>query len=117
MWRRQVACSAILESLEKRWANSDQDVFVAAVILNPFFKHTPFKPLPCFRPASIHGLFVTLWERFFPGEIAPLALHKNVLDYLREEGELMALGTTVAACLQMSEQKVTYLPIASLHSD
>ncbi|KAF8491218.1 hypothetical protein F5888DRAFT_1581643, partial [Russula emetica] len=29
------ACDAILNSLEMRWANADQDVFIAAVLLNP----------------------------------------------------------------------------------
>ena len=29
-------CEGILASLEKRWATTDQDPFIAAVILNPF---------------------------------------------------------------------------------
>ena len=32
----RVSCLAILGSLEKRWKPADQDLFVAAVILNPF---------------------------------------------------------------------------------
>ena len=102
------ACNAVLSSLEKRWANTDQDVFIAAVVLNPFFKHMPFKPLRRFQPANIYSLFVTLWNRFFPGQVAPIALYQNVIDYLREMGDFMTLDVSVAACLQISEQKVTH---------
>lgn len=104
----EVACNAILNSLERRWANTDQDVFVAAVILNPFFKHTPFKPLPRFQPANIYNLFVVLWNRFFPGQPAPVTLYGNVLDYLRERGDFVTLNASVVACLDMSNQKVIH---------
>jgi hypothetical protein len=35
--------TALLESIEKRWEASDQTVFIASVILNPFLKIDPFK--------------------------------------------------------------------------
>ena len=104
-----VVCDAILHSLEKRWSNADQDVFIAAVILNPFFKHRPFKPLHRFRPASIYQLFLKLWTRFFPEEAAPIAtLYENVIDYMKETGDFVALSSSVMACLDMSERKVIY---------
>ena len=33
---------AVLESAERRWANCDQEVFITAVIANPFYKVAPF---------------------------------------------------------------------------
>lgn len=33
---------ALLGSIERRWDKSDQDVFIAAVILNPFVKASNF---------------------------------------------------------------------------
>ncbi len=33
---------ALIESIEKRWWKADRDVFVAAVILNPFIKVRPY---------------------------------------------------------------------------
>lgn len=105
----QTACDAILNGLKKRWLNTDQDTFIAAVVLNPFFKHRPFKPLQRFRPASIYELFITLWTRFFPNEDPPLvALYQNVIDYMRETGDFMMLQTSVTACLHISVQKVIY---------
>ena len=102
----RIACTAILDSLEKRWANADQNVLIAAVILNPFFKHSPFKALSRFQPANIYNLFVILWNRFFPGQHSPLTLYQNVIDYLREKGDFMTLQATVKVCLDMSEGKV-----------
>lgn len=102
----QVACDAVLYSLEKRWANTNQDIFIAAVVLNPFFKHMPFKALSRFQPANIYNLFLILWDRFFPGDPAPPTLYRNVLDYLREMGDFTTLGKTMAACLVLSERKV-----------
>ena len=39
-----LGCSAILDSIEKRWAKADQDIFITAVILNPFVKMAAFSP-------------------------------------------------------------------------
>jgi hypothetical protein len=103
----QTACDAILNSLEKRWSNTDQDVFIAAVILNPFFKHRPFNPIPHFQPATIYNSFLRLWVRFFPGEPAPrVALYENVVDYMTESGAFSTLGDALTACIDIYAQKV-----------
>jgi hypothetical protein len=34
--------TAILASLEKRWAKADQEVFILAVFLNPYIRHCCF---------------------------------------------------------------------------
>lgn len=103
----RVACDAILASLEKRWSNADQEVLIAAVILNPFFKHQPFKPLQRFQPANVYNLFIQLWARFFPQEPIPkTALYQNVIHYLRGMGDFQPLGQCVSACFNISEQLV-----------
>lgn len=40
------AAAAVLESLERRWANVDQDVFILAVVFNPYIR------LSCFAEGS-----------------------------------------------------------------
>ena len=47
------ACNAILESLERCWAKADQDVFIAAVILNPLHKIAPFVKSVLFSVAYV----------------------------------------------------------------
>jgi hypothetical protein len=59
-------CTAIIDSIEKRWAKADQDVFVAAVILNPFIKTAPFSSQTrLVTRASILSLLKRLYARFF----------------------------------------------------
>ena len=37
-------CTAIIDSIEKQWVKVDQDVFIVAIILNPFIKISAFAP-------------------------------------------------------------------------
>jgi hypothetical protein len=55
---------AILKSLELQWHKSDQELFIAAVIANPFYCNSPFMRLAMFNNAGIRVLFVCLWRRF-----------------------------------------------------
>ena len=74
------ACNAILESLERRWAKADQDVFVAAVILNPLHKIAPFAKSVSFSAAGIYTLLSRLWTRFYK-EQPPSSLFAEMRDY------------------------------------
>ena len=112
-----VACDAILSSLEKRWSNTEQEVFIAAVVLNPFFKHRPFKPTARFQPATVYQSFLQLWGRFFPGEESPrVSLYENVIDYLTGTGVFATLGATVELNLDISARKVIHLTIVDYQS-
>lgn len=62
-------CQAILKSIEKRWAKADQDLFIAAVYLNPFYTnpnhHPIFAPLDELKCADIQQLLIQLWHCFY----------------------------------------------------
>ena len=59
-------CSAIIDSIKKQWAKADQDVFIAAIILNLFIKISPFSPqLQFLLRAGIFLLLKRLYCRFF----------------------------------------------------
>jgi hypothetical protein len=61
-----LGATAILESIEKQWAKADQDVFIAAVLLNPFVKASPFSPqVPFLTRAGVLSLMKCLYLRFF----------------------------------------------------
>jgi hypothetical protein len=49
-------CTAILASLEKRWAKADQSTFILAVILNPYIHASTFSTTSPYRT------FDKLWE-------------------------------------------------------
>ncbi|KAJ7459620.1 hypothetical protein B0H11DRAFT_1736953, partial [Mycena galericulata] len=78
---------AVLNSLEKRWKNAgaEQEVFIAAVLLNPYFKNTPFSHLPILNRAGIDLTFERLWKRFFK-QPAPPDLRMNSREYFDGTG-------------------------------
>ena len=59
-------CTAIIDSIEKRWAKADQDVFIAAIILNLFIKTSTFAPQVHFlMHAGVLVILKRLYHRFF----------------------------------------------------
>lgn len=78
-------CAAIMDSIENRWQKADQELFIAAVILNPFFRTSTFAPLPFLNNAGIHSLLRSLWIRFYSTQPPP-EFHAQVTDYLNGTG-------------------------------
>ena len=78
----------MLKAIEARWSRADQDAFIAAVILNPFYKTSLFRQADVFTVAGIYTLLKRLWTRFYDEEppTAPISLWKNLTDYLDETG-------------------------------
>ena len=95
-------CTTIIDSIEKCWAKADQDVFIAAVILNPFFKCGPFSSeARSWSEASILALLQRLYKRFFSFteredelEVNLNTLYSNVGEYLASEGQGICDGMT-----------------------
>ncbi|KAG8879540.1 hypothetical protein FRC20_000112 [Serendipita sp. 405] len=91
--------TCILDSIEKRWAKTDQDAFIMAIIMNPYIRTTLFKSglrLAC--PAGVFGLTKRLWTRFFPFP-HDVGLFDAVEDYCAREGSFSD------ASLHLSEHK------------
>jgi hypothetical protein len=90
-----VSCQAIIGSIEKRWKNSDQAPFIAAIILNPLLKTTPFCPHSSLTIAGIHQLFRSLFTQFFPGEESP-GLFIDVSEYLEGKGSFAPMEGVIS---------------------
>ncbi|KAH9079140.1 hypothetical protein EDB83DRAFT_2178078, partial [Lactarius deliciosus] len=74
-----IGCTAILDSIEKRWAKADQDIFIAAVLLNPFVKTAPFSLQVSFLTrAGVFTLLKRLYQRFFSITKSPDQLAANI---------------------------------------
>jgi hypothetical protein len=74
-----LGCTAILDSIEKRWAKADQDVFITVVILNPFVKTTAFfAEVPFLTRAGVLALMKRLYQRFFSITETSEALKENL---------------------------------------
>ncbi|KAF9647431.1 hypothetical protein BDM02DRAFT_3098174 [Thelephora ganbajun] len=89
----RAAPTAIISSLEKRWMAADQDIFIATVIVNPFFRIDPFGPHIRFVVAEVIGLLQRLYARFFREE-APHSFSTELRDYLWAEGQYSELHAT-----------------------
>ena len=106
------ASAAILSSLERRWSAADQDVFIGAVLVNPFFRATPFIPRRCFVIAHMKSLLSQLYSCFFASEPPP-DFSQEVHEYLFGSGHYSELDSTCAAQLTKSRNKVCSLFITS----
>lgn len=66
----ELTSTVICQSLEKRWAKSDHDAFLAAVYFNPFYRiHLFNQEEPALRPLGMYTMLKRLFARVFPGEI------------------------------------------------
>lgn len=108
-----VACDSIITSIEKRWAVSDQEIFVAAVLLNPFYRNAPFALLPFLNNAGIRSLLVALWKRFYRGP-PPDSFYTEISDYLGEVGVFENLQNEVNAALVVADRQVCELVFIAL---
>ncbi|KAJ3824934.1 ribonuclease H-like domain-containing protein [Lentinula raphanica] len=87
---------AIISSIEARWKKCDQEVFIAAVILNPIYRNQAFSSIPAFNNAGIQDLMVRLWNRIFPDERIILDEFSNHLDdYLYGQGTFVNLQNRI----------------------
>jgi len=97
-----VSCQAIIASIEKRWKNSDQEPFIAAVLLNPLLKVSPFHPHTAFSLANIHQLFRSLFIRFFPDEHPPW-LFDSISEYIEGKGEFSSMEDIIHEAKKASQ--------------
>ena len=101
-----VGCQAILDSIEARWAKSDQEVFVATVIVNPFFRMSAFRPLQCFNKAEIRVLFTRLYRRFFAVE-PPHTFIEDTYNFLDGKELFQAIRSEIDYETEAATRKVS----------
>src|SRR5882762_6102668 len=99
------AAAAIMESLERRWAVADQQIFIAAVIVNPFYQGRPFAQLYFLNNAGIHALLGHLWTRFYQ-TLAPQEFYIELTEYLTCSGRYVNLGSHCGRASAEAQQKV-----------
>ena len=105
----QVGRDSILASIERRWAKTDQEIFIAAVILNPFYQSTPFACLSFLTNAGIHAMLERLWIRFEGStshEPVPPEFHNQVSQYLARSGHFEGLQKQCEIAQLSAEREV-----------
>ena len=97
------ACDTILASIEWHWLKTDQDIFIAGVLLNPFHKSIPFHAAPFSTLASLYNLLHCLWRRFYQ-EDPPAELYSEYKAYINGTGDFQAMHIFMQG-MQLSAEK------------
>lgn len=91
-------CGAVLASLEKRWSKADQELFIAAVIFNPYIGPNVFDAKNreiglLLSLSSIQSLARRLYKRFWPESSAEecTRLSLDVSDYFYKRDQFQTL--------------------------
>ncbi|KIK97057.1 hypothetical protein PAXRUDRAFT_767640 [Paxillus rubicundulus Ve08.2h10] len=85
------AVVAIIGSIEWRWEKCDQEIFIAAIVLNLFYKTTPFSHIPELNNTNICTLLECLYAHFFQYE-PPSEFDNQLSHYLQDTGEFQNLN-------------------------
>jgi len=108
-----VGCQAIIDSLERRWSKADQEIFIAAVILNPIYQTSPFALIPQFRTAEIIAMMTRLWKRFFQA-VPPDPFALDLMDFLGKRDNYSSLNVICNVEKNRAEQLVCDFIISKL---
>ena len=101
------ALRAIIDSLEKRWSKCDQDVFIAALIMNPQHRTAPLAKIVTFNNAAILALLNRLWLRFYQAP-APTSLFQEFMAYMGNHGLYENFPVWVASVVNDAESNVCF---------
>lgn len=99
---------AIIRSVEQRWAKTDQEVFIAAIFLNPFYRFEPFGTR--FNNAEVIDMNIRLWQRFNrTRDMPPSPFMLQLSDYLKMEGKFASLPSMMQLEKDLAKELVSVL--------
>lgn len=102
-------CTAIIDSIERRWSKVDQEIFLAAIVLNPFYRREPFAPTLPFNNASITALLSRVFKRVMKMDTIPITFYTELNNYLNLEGTFINLQLQLQIELNSAESMVVFL--------
>jgi hypothetical protein len=110
-----VGRDAIIASIEARWDKSDQEVFVCAVFINPFYRTLPFNAsLPCFNYTQIRLLLTRLYVRFYGVQPEPLFM-THAYDFLNGAGIFQGLDSQIKYEMEVAAREVLFILDDNFH--
>lgn len=102
--------NAIVQSIEKRWALCDQEVFICGLLFNPIYRTTPFANLrDRLNLGALRGLFGRLYIRFFGSQNSATMnlLSTECADYFNGAGTFSFLKSEVELELEQAQNEVS----------
>jgi len=98
----------VVRSVEKRWAKVDQDIYIAAVFLNPFIRARIFLPSALTNSALL-AIVERVYERILR-TTSNMDFMAAFLDYKDEKGEFTKDAMHLQKMADLSEKEVRPLP-------
>lgn len=102
------SCNAILASLEKRWKKADQEVFLAAIMVNPFYQMAPFKPLARFMQANVVAMLTRVYCQLF-WDNPPAEFGEHIVNFFDKKGYFRNLTMQITDALSVAVKKVCHI--------
>ena len=105
----------VLDSLEKRWAKIDQDVFLMAIVLNPYLRLSRFnRENPYLTEASMWTVFRRVYTRML-GEQPNHELSNTFTEYVHSLGEWSneSMSLEVVSACAAKDVSFYYLEISA----
>lgn len=99
----------ILKSLEKRWATFDQEVFIAAVIVNPLYRKSPLALIDELINANVMDIFACLYCRFYQVSYPPATFGEELYQYLNHIGKYSNIEELIKGVRSMAASNVSFL--------
>ena len=101
--------NAVLTSLERRWSQAiEQDLFILAVIFNPYVRRRCFNPLnPLFSEASLWNMVEECFTRLFQYQ-PDYYFTKAFTEYLHELGDFSDQRMNLARLKQLADAEVSH---------
>ena len=102
-------CEAACKSLEKHWKKADQDIFLLAVVLNPYLR------VSCFSERSPYRNFPNVWHLFqkvflrLYGIEPNLEFRSTLQEYVSEIGGWSALDMGLDQYMEQAKREVCAL--------
>lgn len=99
----------VLDSLSKRWLQMDQDVFISAVVMNPYVRGKVFaRGNPVLSPAGLYSIVKRTCQRMLRTDLG-LQFHTAFFDYLTESNEFSSSLMGLTEWKELYEQEVRTL--------
>lgn len=100
--------NSILASLEKHWMKADQEVFLAAIMVNPFYQMAPFRHIRRFMQANMTAMLTRVYRQLFR-EGPPDEFQEHLVDFFDRKGYFRNLAAQVDDALNDAAKKVCYI--------
>jgi len=102
-----LARNSILSSIDRRWYKTDQEVFIAGILLNPFHKARPFRAASFSTLAGLYNLLHRLWLRFY-SQNPPPELYGEFKAYMTGTGDFQSIENFMAGMRAAAAKEVRH---------